>query len=91
MLARDHVPEVLAMARAAGAAWLDDYVARLRHVELEIDGYDLVEAGVPEGPAIGRGLNAALAAKLDGEASGHDDGAARGAGRRRGGRAPRLA
>ena len=72
VLARDHVPEVLAIARAAGASWLDDYAARLRHVELEISGYDLVEAGVPEGPAIGRGLNAALAAKLDGEASGHE-------------------
>ena len=73
VLARDHVPEVLAIARAAGAAWLDEYVSRLRHVELEISGYDLIEAGLPEGPAIGLGLNAALAAKLDGEASGFDD------------------
>ena len=73
VLALDHIPEVLAMARAAGADWLDDYVARLRHVVLEITGYDLVEAGIPEGPAIGRGLNAALAAKLDGEASGRDE------------------
>ena len=73
VLARDHVPEVLAIARAAGAGWLDDYVSRLRHVELEITGYDLIEAGVSEGPAIGRGLNAALAAKLDGEASGFED------------------
>ena len=72
VLAHDHIPEVLAIARAAGASWLDDYAARLRHVELEISGYDLVEAGVPEGPAIGLGLNAALAAKLDGEASGHE-------------------
>lgn len=72
VLAQDHIPEVLAIARAAGAAWLDDYTARLRHVVLEISGYDLVEAGVPEGPAIGRGLNAALAAKLNGEASGHE-------------------
>ena len=39
---------------------------------LEIDGYDLVEAGVPEGPEIGRGLNAALAAKLDGEPHGRE-------------------
>lgn len=73
VLARDHVPEVLAIARAAGAGWLDDYASRLRHVELEISGYDLVEAGVPEGPAIGRGLNAALAAKLDGRASSADE------------------
>ena len=63
VLAHDHVPEVLAIARAAGAAWLDDYVDRLRHVELEIGGDDLIEAGVPEGPAIGRGLDAALAAQ----------------------------
>jgi hypothetical protein len=73
MLAQDHVPEVLAIARVAGAPWLDEFVNRLRHVELEISGYDLVEAGVPQGPAIGRGLNAALAAKLDGRAAGHDD------------------
>jgi tRNA nucleotidyltransferase (CCA-adding enzyme) len=69
VLAQDHIPEVLAIARAAGADWLDDYAARLRHVALEISGYDLVEAGVPEGPAVGRGLNAALAAKLDGRIS----------------------
>jgi tRNA nucleotidyltransferase (CCA-adding enzyme) len=73
VLAHDHVPEVLAIARAAGAEWLDDYAKRLRHVELEIDGYDLIEAGVPEGPSVGRALNAALAAKLDGEVSGRDD------------------
>jgi tRNA nucleotidyltransferase (CCA-adding enzyme) len=73
VLAHGHVPEVLAIARAAGASWLDDYVARLRHVELEISGEDLIEAGVPEGPAVGRGLNAALSAKLDGEISGHED------------------
>jgi tRNA nucleotidyltransferase (CCA-adding enzyme) len=61
---------VLALARASGAAWLDDYVARLRHYELEIDGFDLIDAGVPEGPAIGLGLDAALEAKLNGEISG---------------------
>jgi tRNA nucleotidyltransferase (CCA-adding enzyme) len=66
VLAHDHSPEVLAIARAAGTRWLDDYALRLRHVDLEITGYDLIEAGVPEGPAVGRGLNAALAAKLDG-------------------------
>jgi len=68
-LAHGHVPGVLALARAAGASWLDDYVTRLRHVELEIWGYDLLEAGIPEGPGIGRGLDAALAARLDGEIS----------------------
>jgi tRNA nucleotidyltransferase (CCA-adding enzyme) len=44
--------------------WLDE----LRHVRLEIDGGDLLAAGVPEGPALGYGLLRALAAKLEGEA-----------------------
>ncbi len=48
--------------------WLDE----LRHVRLSIDGSDLLAAGVPEGPAIGRGLRAALAAKLDGGANGRE-------------------
>jgi tRNA nucleotidyltransferase (CCA-adding enzyme) len=48
--------------------WLDTQ----RHVRLEIDGHDLLAAGVPEGPAIGRGLRAALAAKLDRRASGRE-------------------
>ena len=64
---------MLALARAAGAEWIDDYVARLRHVELEIWGYDLLEAGVPEGPAIGRGLDAALKARLNGEVASREE------------------
>jgi len=63
----------LALARAMGATWLDDYVRELRDVRLEISGADLMEAGVEEGPAVGRGLAAALRAKLDGEASGADE------------------
>jgi hypothetical protein len=39
---------------------------------LEIDGADLLERGVAEGPSVGRGLRAALAAKLDGEARGRE-------------------
>ena len=66
--------EVVALAGALGPAseareWLDT----LRDVRLEIDGDDLLAAGVPEGPAIGRGLRAALAAKLDHEASGREE------------------
>jgi tRNA nucleotidyltransferase (CCA-adding enzyme) len=66
-------PELVALAGALGAEppareWLD----RLRHIRLEIDGRDLLTAGVPEGPAIGRGLGAALAAKLDRRASGRE-------------------
>jgi tRNA nucleotidyltransferase (CCA-adding enzyme) len=71
-LAGERSPEELAIARALGAEWLDDYVSDWRKVRLEIDGDDLIETGVKEGPAIGRGLQAALDAKLDGEISGHD-------------------
>jgi tRNA nucleotidyltransferase (CCA-adding enzyme) len=58
----------LVLARALGAGWLDEYLTAWRAVELEIDGADLIAAGAPEGPAIGRGLAAALRAKLDGKA-----------------------
>lgn len=68
-------PELVAMAGAAvpgarGAAF--DWLTRLRHVRLQIDGGDLLRAGIPEGPAIGAGLRAALAAKLDGRAAGRE-------------------
>ena len=42
-------------------------------MELEISGDDLIAAGVAEGPAVGRGLAAALRAKLDGEVRGRDE------------------
>jgi tRNA nucleotidyltransferase (CCA-adding enzyme) len=57
----------LGAARAAQAAEL--WLGRLRRVSLTIDGNDLIEAGVAEGPAIGAGLRAALAAALDGDAN----------------------
>ena len=57
----------LVLARALGAEWLDRYLGEWREVALEIDGADLIAAGVPEGPALGRGLDAALRRKLDGE------------------------
>jgi tRNA nucleotidyltransferase (CCA-adding enzyme) len=65
--------ELVALAGALGPErqayeWLE----HLRHVRLSIDGRDLIAAGVPEGPAIGRGLRAALAAKLDRRATGRD-------------------
>ena len=65
-------PAQLLVARALDAEWLDRYAAEWRHVRLEITGDDLLEAGVPEGPAIGHGLDAALSGKLDGELSGRD-------------------
>ena len=67
-------PEAVALAGALGAeAPAREWLERLRHVGLAIDGRDLLEAGVPEGPAVGRGLGAALAAKLDGTADGPDE------------------
>jgi hypothetical protein len=66
-------PEELVLARALGAEWLDEYLGRWRTVELEIDGADLIAAGVSEGPAVGRGLREALRRKLDGEIDGRDE------------------
>ncbi len=68
-LARGHDGVTLALARALGAEWLDRYVSEWRDVRLDIDGDDLLAAGIPEGPAIGRGLSAAMRARLDGEAA----------------------
>jgi tRNA nucleotidyltransferase (CCA-adding enzyme) len=64
-------PELVALAGALGP-WLParEWLHRLRHISLEIDGHDLLASGVPEGPAVGRGLEAALAAKLDGRVEG---------------------
>ena len=72
-LARRHDGVTLALGRALGAGWLERYVDEWRDVRLDIDGSDLMEAGIPEGPAVGRGLAAAMRAKLDGEVSGRDE------------------
>jgi tRNA nucleotidyltransferase (CCA-adding enzyme) len=66
-------PEQVALAGALGPAeaarrWL----AQLRHVKLQIDGGDLLTAGVAAGPAVGAGLRGALAAKLDGRVDGRE-------------------
>ncbi len=63
---RGRDPIELVLARAAGATWLDDWLA-WREVTLDITGADLTAAGL-SGPAVGRGLEAALTAKLDGAA-----------------------
>ena len=71
--AHGHDGTALLLARAAGAEWVRSYAADWRHVRLEIGGDDLMEAGVEQGPAIGRGLGAALRARLDGEISGREE------------------
>jgi tRNA nucleotidyltransferase (CCA-adding enzyme) len=76
--AADRAPvEAVALAGALadggpGAAAARRWLGELRHVGLEIDGTDLLSASVPAGPAVGRGLRAALAAKLDGMATGRE-------------------
>ena len=72
-LARGRSAVELALARALGAEWLDRFLEEWRDVALEIDGSDLIAAGVPEGPALGRGLEAALRKRLDGEVRGRDE------------------
>jgi tRNA nucleotidyltransferase (CCA-adding enzyme) len=65
-------PLELVLARALGAEWLDRYLAEWRDVALEIDGEDMIAAGLSQGPAIGRGLAEALRRKLDGEIDGRE-------------------
>jgi tRNA nucleotidyltransferase (CCA-adding enzyme) len=67
--------EALAIALGSGAPGepLLRYLADLRTVRLEIAGADLLAAGVPQSPAVGRALDETLRRKLDGEVSGHDD------------------
>jgi tRNA nucleotidyltransferase (CCA-adding enzyme) len=71
-LARGRDPVELVLARAMGAEWLDRHLTEWRSVALEIDGSDLLAAGILQGPALGRGLDAALRRKLDGEIAGRE-------------------
>jgi tRNA nucleotidyltransferase (CCA-adding enzyme) len=68
-------PEALAVALALGAPAepVLAYVADMRGVRLEISGDDLLEAGVPESPAIGRALAKTLELKLDGRVNGREE------------------
>jgi tRNA nucleotidyltransferase (CCA-adding enzyme) len=63
-------PEAVALAgalsvRAAGLA--ERWLMQTRYMRLTITGADLLAAGVPEGPEIGRRLRATLMLRLDGE------------------------
>lgn len=74
-LLRGEPPEALALALALRAPsepilrWVTD----LSRVGLEISGQDLLDAGVPEGPAVGAALEEVLRRKLDGQVSGRDE------------------
>lgn len=72
-LAERRDPVELILARAMGASWLDLYLTIWRDIRLEIDGDDLIAEGIPQGPAVGRGLRAARLKKLEGEIAGHEE------------------
>jgi tRNA nucleotidyltransferase (CCA-adding enzyme) len=74
-LLRCEPPETLALALAMGAPAepVLRFLADLRSVHLEITGDDLIDAGVPRGPAVGRALDGVLRRKLDGELRGRDE------------------
>jgi len=60
--------EQVALAGALGAAGVARrWLGGLGDVRLEITGDDLLAAGVPAGPEVGRRLRVALTRRLDGE------------------------
>jgi tRNA nucleotidyltransferase (CCA-adding enzyme) len=63
----------LALALRAPSEPILRWATSLRGVTLEISGDDLLAAGVPEGPALGRALEETLRRKLDGLVSGRDE------------------
>lgn len=66
-VAEQRDPVELALARAMGADWIEHYLTAWSKLKLKIDGNDLIAAGVPEGPAVGRGLRAARRGRLEGK------------------------
>jgi tRNA nucleotidyltransferase (CCA-adding enzyme) len=74
LLAREPLEALaLALALRAPSEPVLRWATELRGVGLEISGDDLVAAGVPEGPAVGRALEETLRRKLDGLVSGRED------------------
>ena len=69
-LMRAEPAEAVALAGAAAGdpAGARRWLQELRHQTLEIDGDDLLAAGVPPGRDLGVRLRRALDARLDGEA-----------------------
>ena len=74
-LLRAEPPEALALALACGAPAepVLRYLGDLRAARLEISGEDLLAAGVPESPSVGRALRETLRRKLDGELCGREE------------------
>ncbi len=64
-----HPIESVALGGALGSASTEarEWIRTLRHVRLEITGADLLAAGIPSGPEIGRRLSVVLDRKLDRE------------------------
>jgi hypothetical protein len=63
----------LALALEAPPDPILRYLDERPSARLEITGADLLAAGVPESPSIGRALRETLRRKLDGEVSGRDE------------------
>jgi tRNA nucleotidyltransferase (CCA-adding enzyme) len=73
LLAREPLEALaLALALRAPSEPVLRWVTELSGIGLEISGDDLLAAGVPEGPAMGRALEETLRRKLDGVVSGRD-------------------
>jgi tRNA nucleotidyltransferase (CCA-adding enzyme) len=71
-LAGEELLLLMAEGTDEARAWVRRHLTELRHVRLEIRGADLVAAGVPQGPEIGRALEATRRARLDGLLPGSD-------------------
>ncbi|MSQ08926.1 MAG: CCA tRNA nucleotidyltransferase [Dehalococcoidia bacterium] len=52
---------------------LDDYLTKWRHIQPACDGNDLINAGVPQGPAVGLLLGVVRVARLDGRVRSKDE------------------
>lgn len=74
-LLHDEPVEALAVALGLGAPGepVLRYLSELRDVRLEVTGTELLEAGVPQSPRLGRALEETLRQKLDGRVSGRED------------------
>ncbi|MEX0993025.1 MAG: hypothetical protein WDZ37_03420 [Solirubrobacterales bacterium] len=75
-LLRGKTEETLALAAAVSppaSERVSDYRQRVQPIRLEISGDDLLAAGIPEGPAVGRALRDVLAMKLDGTVVGREE------------------